>query len=246
MRELLAVAEAPAANITPRHPGVVDGNGYVLAPQGPAQGSVQQIRLDRRDVQGAVDDVRLKARDRGWSEVHWWVGGLTEPDDLAELLGFPVAETITAMALTSAPRGRPAVEVTRVDNVDDFVAAQEIDLACMGWSEDRILEARAGQLEAWERLKDVYLLWLARDGGEAVGYARAAASDGALMLIGAGTLPHARGRGIFTSLVHARWREAADRGTPALVVQANDESGPILEKLGFETLGRIKLLVDRL
>jgi hypothetical protein len=246
MRELLAVAEAPAAHITPRHPGVVEGSGYVLAPQGPERGSVQQIRLDRRDLEGAVDEVRAKARDRGWSEVHWWVGGLTEPHDLAELLGFPVAETITAMALTSAPRGAPAVDVTRVDNVDDFVAAQEIDLACMGWREDRILEARAGQHAAWERLKDVYLVCLARDGGEAVGYARAAASDRALMLIGAATLPYARGRGIFTSLVHARWQEAVERGTPALVVQANRESGPILQKLGFETLGEIRLLADRL
>jgi predicted GNAT family acetyltransferase len=66
------------------------------------------------------------------------------------------------------------------------------------------------------------------------------------MLIGAATLPYARGRGIFTSLVHARWQEAVERGTPALVVQANRESGPILQKLGFETLGEIRLLADRL
>jgi GNAT superfamily N-acetyltransferase len=245
-RDLLAVAEAPAAHITPKHPGVVAGDGFVLSQQHPERGSVQQIRLGARNVEAVVEEIRALARERGWQELWWWVSDLSEPADLAERLGFAVDERITAMAATSAPSGRPTVEVTRVESVEDFIAAQEIDLACQGWNEDRILALRDGQREAWERVKDVFLLWLARDGGEAVGFARAAASDTALMLVGAGTLPFARGRGVFTSLVHARWQAAVERGTPALVVQANEQSAPILERLGFEALGEIQLLVDRL
>jgi len=244
--KLLAVAEAPAAHITPKHPGVVAGDGFVLSQQSPERGSVQQIRLGARDVGDAVEEIRGLARERGWLELWWWVSDLSEPADLAERLGFEVDERITAMAATEAPPGRPTVEVTRVATVEDFVAAQEMDLACQGWNEDRIVALRDGQRDAWERVKDIFLLWLARDGGEPVGFARAAASDSALMLVGAGTLPFARGRGVFTSLVHARWQAAVERGTPALVVQANEQSAPILERLGFEALGEIQLLVDRL
>jgi GNAT superfamily N-acetyltransferase len=243
---LLAVAEAPAAHITPKHPSVVVGDGFVLAPQGLGHGSVQQIRLAGDDVDRAVESVRAVARERGWQTVNWWCSELTQPTDLAERLGYPVGERATAMAASSEPSRGGDLEVVRVETADDFVTAQEIDLACMGWDEERILAAREGQYAAWERLKDVYLLWLARVDGEPVGYGRAAASDAALMLIGAATLPGARGRGVFTALVHARWEAAVARGTPALVVQANGESSPILGKLGFETLGEIQLLADHL
>ena len=63
--------------------------------------------------------------------------------------------------------------------------------------------------------------------------------------MGGAVLPDARGRGVYTSLVHARWDEAVERGTPRLVVGAGSMSAPILLKLGFEEIGAIRLLVDR-
>jgi hypothetical protein len=39
---------------------------------------------------------------------------------------------------------------------------------------------------------------------------------------------------------------AVERGTPVLVVQAGKMSRPILERLGFETVATIRVMVDRL
>jgi GNAT superfamily N-acetyltransferase len=69
--------------------------------------------------------------------------------------------------------------------------------------------------------------------------------DHAVVLCGGATLPEARGRGAYRALVQARWDEAVARGTPALVVQAGSMSRPILERLGFEEVVRVKVLLDR-
>ena len=64
--------------------------------------------------------------------------------------------------------------------------------------------------------------------------------------MGGATLPSARGHGVYTALVHARWDEAVERGTPRIMVSAGAMSAPILERLGFTPVGKVRLLVDRL
>jgi GNAT superfamily N-acetyltransferase len=54
----------------------------------------------------------------------------------------------------------------------------------------------------------------------------------------------ARGRGCYRALVRARWDEAVRRGTPAVTVTANDKSGPVLHKLGFEKVLELRRLED--
>ncbi|MEV7519920.1 GNAT family N-acetyltransferase [Streptomyces sp. NPDC091371] len=56
-------------------------------------------------------------------------------------------------------------------------------------------------------------------------------------LWGGGTDPQWRGRGIYRLLVAHRARVAAERGIPYLQVDASDDSRPILERLGFASLG---------
>jgi hypothetical protein len=56
----------------------------------------------------------------------------------------------------------------------------------------------------------------------------------------------ARGRGVYSSVVHARWQETVERGVPRMVVSAGPMSAPILERLGFRRLGQVRLLRDRL
>jgi hypothetical protein len=48
------------------------------------------------------------------------------------------------------------------------------------------------------------------------------------------------------ALLRARWDEAAARGTPALITQGGSMSRPILERLGFEAVGHVHMLVDNL
>jgi GNAT superfamily N-acetyltransferase len=88
--------------------------------------------------------------------------------------------------------------------------------------------------------------YLAYLDGEPAGFGRVVFAPSAGLLMGGAVLPHARGRGVYTSLVHARWDEAVERGSPRLVVGAGVMSAPILERLGFERIGEIRLLRDRI
>jgi hypothetical protein len=51
---------------------------------------------------------------------------------------------------------------------------------------------------------------------------------------------------MYRALVRARWDHAVARGTPLLVVQAGPMSAPVLDGLGFERHGQIRLFADRL
>jgi GNAT superfamily N-acetyltransferase len=65
-----------------------------------------------------------------------------------------------------------------------------------------------------------------------------------LLLYGGATRERARGRGAYRALLRARWDEVVARGTPALMTQAGAMSRPILERLGFEPVGHVHMLLD--
>jgi GNAT superfamily N-acetyltransferase len=81
--------------------------------------------------------------------------------------------------------------------------------------------------------------------GRIVGSGSSTYLDRAVTLNGGSVAPEARGRGAYRALVHARWEDAAARGTPVLITQAGRMSAPILLRLGFEEVARIHILVDR-
>jgi hypothetical protein len=239
---LLAIAEAPAAHIVPRHPGTVVGDGYVLSQMGPSHGVVQAIRLDSGRLAAARDEVLAAARENGWTGVSWWTSELTRPVALGESLGLDRGETLTALTLTEQPPDGTEFTVRRVETLADFATAQNIDGAEYGLP-PKSADEHAG---SWERLRDTFMLWLAFEGDRPVGMARAAAANDALMLIGGTTVKDERGRGVYRSLVAARWHAAVEHGMPALVVAANAQSSPILQKLGFDSVGEIQTWDDRL
>lgn len=80
-------------------------------------------------------------------------------------------------------------------------------------------------------------------GGRVVAAAYSAYTPWGVILFG-GTLAAARGRGAYRSVVVARARDAARRGTPVLVTHAGRMSRPILERLGFTPVVRIDRLLD--
>jgi hypothetical protein len=216
--------------------------------------SVWRLRLGD-DVGGAVESVRAEMRGRGKERALWLVGESATPAGVAArlaehgLVPDPDEPLLTAMALTAAPRlaaGRLRVEAVR--SYDELLLAQEIDWEAMRVAEEDRSEMRAALPERWELLRGdgVARYYLAYDGDEAIASAHALFGDDAVFLLGGATLPHARGRGAYAALVAARWRDAVDAGTPALVVQATSMSAPILERHGFERLGAIELYADRL
>ena len=88
--------------------------------------------------------------------------------------------------------------------------------------------------------------FLAEIDGRPAATAMSVPSPRGVFLIGGCTAPWARGRGLYRALVRARWEDAVRRGTPALVTQAKpDTSLPILLRLGFVEVCRIRRLEDR-
>jgi Acetyltransferase (GNAT) domain len=250
---LLELAEEPGLWLPPEPSrDVVVAEGYCVVSYGRSVW-VHRIRLAEAAVAGAVEDVRSLLRARGLDEVTWWVGERSTPADLAarlEQLGLEADDPakMTTLAIEREPDGAPGIEVRRVESFDDYLIALEIDWTAFDLPPEERQERRAAARAAWPLIvadgrSSVYLAYL---DGEPVGFGRAVFAPWAALLLGGATLPQARERGVYTALVHARWREAVARGVPRVVVSAGPMSAPILEKLGFERLGRVRLLHDRL
>ncbi len=214
---------------------------------------VQRFRLAPGEVEAAVAEVRALFRSRGRSEVTWEVGPSSTPGDLVErltALGMtPDVETPIAGMVLSRPLPETACDVTGAE-VTDFAGFREhfmIYRRCFGHDRPEATEEEiAHDFERRRGLEDHLRRYLAFAGGQAVAAADAIFVDGAVVLCGGATLPEARGKGAYRALLAARWRDALARGTPLLVVQAGSMSRPILERLGFETVAWIQVMVDRL
>jgi GNAT superfamily N-acetyltransferase len=251
--KLIELAEEPGVWLPPEPSrDVVVADGYVVVTYG-RLASVHRIRLGADGVTAAVEGVRSLLRGRGFRELVWWVGERSTPVDLASQLaacGFEPDDPprLTTLAIASKPGGEATAEVRRVETLEDFLVALEIDWEAFGTPAGERVERRSAARAAWPliRADGRSAVYVASLDGEPVGFGRVIFTPWAGLLLGGATLPGARGRGIYTSLVHARWAEAVERGVPRLVVSAGPMSAPILERLGFERLGGVVLLRDGL
>jgi len=142
----------------------------------------------------------------------------------------PLTSYITALATDQEPPAVDHVEVRRSESDDDHRIAH--DVFARGWGTPRPTSARLdGE-------------WLAYVDGEPVAWAGAHACEHGLFLTGGVTVPEARGRGAYRALVRARWDYAARRGTPGLVVHAEEASRRVLERIGFVRVCDIVELVS--
>ena len=250
---LLELAEEPGLWLPPEPSrDVVYADGYCVVFYGRSVW-VHRIRLDPDGVEPAVAAVRDLLGERGLDEVSWWVGERSTPADLAErleTLGLSPddPDRMTTLSIERPPAGEPSVEVRRVESLDEYLTALEIDWEAFDIPAEERQERRITARAAWPLIvadgrSSVFLAYL---DGRPVGFGRAVYAPWAGLLLGGATLPEARGRGVYSALVHARWREAVARGIPRLVVSAGPMSTPVLERLGFERLGGVRLFRDRL
>ncbi len=210
--------------------------------------TVQRQRFGADEVDEVLDEVRAALRERGRTKTQWEVGSSATPDDLVDrLLARGLVHDrdpyAVALVLTSAPPP-PAPELVagRVETFEDFVAANEVQWEAFDSSEEEIAEARAALEQRWEEAVNVrHAVWL---DGEIVSTGTASATEHGLLLYGGATLARARGRGAYRALLSARWDEAVRLGTPALITQGGSMSRPILERLGFERVGEVHMLID--
>jgi hypothetical protein len=253
-RALAEIAEEPGLWLPD------DGTRQVLPLQGlvaAAYGgslTAERIRLRAGDVDRALRDVRELARVRGVREVVWWLGRRTTPASLEEellargLVPDPEQPELTTLTLDRPPAGRPELEVRRVESLAGYREALAVEDEAFDLPADRRAERRQRAADAWRRESTggAAVYHLAVHEGRPVGFARTVFTPHGGLMLGGATLPDARRRGAYTSLVHARWAEAVARGVPALGTAAGSMSGPVLRRLGFVEHGSVRLLLDRL
>ena len=246
------LAEETTLHLLPRPTfETVERDGYVYI-AGTRSATVHRVRLG--DVAAAVEWTRAESKRRGHRDLTWWVGDSATPADLlAQLpeLGVVVDEeepVLTGMTATSPPPPTEGVEVRRVETLEDYLAALEVDWEVWQTPEAERAERRVLEAERFEPMQSSGVVhhFSAFLDGKRVGFGRAIDTETAVALFGGSVLPEARGNGVYRALVRARWDHAARRGTPTLVVQAGTMSAPVLAGLGFEPHGQIHLLVDRL
>jgi GNAT superfamily N-acetyltransferase len=251
--DLLELAEEPGLWL-PGEPKltVFRGEGFAFVAYG-RSAWVHRLRLEDDQVRPTVNRVSAMLGLKGLAEATWWVGELTTPSGLADRLAELGLEPgnppeMVSFTIAERPSGEPTVEVRRAETLEELLVALEIDWASFEVPEDeRELRRREAEL-AWPQLQadGRQSTYVAYDDGEPVGFGRAVFTRTAALLLGGATLPEARGKGVYTSIVHARWDEAVERGVPRIAVSAGPQSGPILEQLGFEPIGRVRLLAQRL
>ena len=250
---LLELAEEPGLWL-PGEPKltVFRGEGFAFIAYG-RSAWVQRLRLEVDQVEPTVNRISAMLGLKGLVDATWWLGELTTPSDLADQLtglGLEPGEPPEMVSFTIAerPAGEPTVEVRRVETLEDLLVALEIDWESFEAPQgERELRRREAEL-AWPQLQadGRQSTYVAYQDGEPVGFGRAVFTRSAALLLGGATLPQARGKGVYTSIVHARWDEAVERGVPRIAVSAGPQSAPILERLGFEPIGRVRLLRQRL
>jgi GNAT superfamily N-acetyltransferase len=199
--------------------------------------TVCRLRTDR--IADVFHELRARAPR---ARIVWITDGSCESDLRA--LGCrdqdpPLTSYVTALATAKAPPAIPGIEIRRVVTYADFLVAMEV--ANAGWEANVSGDAEA----TWRRHRDrAGGDWLAVLDGRPVAYAGAIAGPRGLFLTGGVTVRDARGRGAYRALVRTRWEEAVRRGTPALVVHAEEASRRVLERIGFERVGNVVELVS--
>jgi GNAT superfamily N-acetyltransferase len=210
--------------------------------------TVQRQRMRADEIDDVLEEVRSLLRERGRETTQWEVGSSAEPSDLVDQLlerGLSRDKDPYAVALVlthEPPSPPPELVARRVETFEEFAAGNAVPWEAFETAAEEIEEARTKLAERWRDSPSVmHAAWL---NGELVAAGTAAPTEHGLLLYGGATLPHARGRGAYRALLRARWEEAVRNGTPALITQGGSMSRPILERLGFERVGEVHMLLD--
>jgi hypothetical protein len=210
--------------------------------------TVQRQRFAAEEVDDVLEEARSLLRARGRGRTQWEVGSSAEPPDLVDLLlerGLVPDKDPYAVALVLAQAPPPptaGIIARRVETFEEFAAANEVQWQAFEMPADEVTEGRALLRQRWHETPSItHAAWLE---GEIVCAGTCAPAPQGLLLYGGATLARARGRGAYRALLRARWEEAVARGTPTLITQGGSMSGPILERLGFEPVGHVHMLLD--
>lgn len=211
--------------------------------------TVQRQRFAAAELDGVLAEVRGLLRERGRTSTQWEVGSRARPEGLVEMLlarGLEHDRDPFAVALVlrrPPPAGPPALEARAVTTLAEYTEAVDVQNLAFGMPPEQAAAHRdllPAQFADPRRV--MHAVWL---DGRMVTAGRAVLTDHGLLLYGGASRPDARGRGGYRALIAARWETAAAHGSPVLLTQGGSMSRPILERLGFEPVGHVHMLIDR-
>lgn len=209
--------------------------------------TVQRQRFPLDEVDDVLQEVRAHLRDRGRTQTQWEVGSSAPPGLVDALLerGLRRDKEPYAVALVMTREPPPAAEglvARRIETYDEYVAANEVQWEAFGSTAAEIAETKTLLPTLFRDGVDLrHAVWL---GGELVCTGTSKPTEHGLLLYGGATKESARGRGAYRALIRARWDDAVALGTPALITQGGSMSRPILERLGFDRIGEVHMLLD--
>jgi hypothetical protein len=246
---LREVAEYPNS-FGPLAPGDerIDTGRYTLC-LGPGKkwNTVQRQRFPLEEVDSVLAEVRAALTERGRTQTQWEVGS-SAPAGLVDALlerGLVRDKEPYAVALVLTHEPPPAAEgltARSVESFEEYEAANAVQWEAFEMPEQDITEARELLPRRYrETVNVMHAVWL---DSEIVCAGTSAPTEHGFLLYGGATLPRARGHGAYKALNRARWDDAVALGTPALITQGGSMSRPILEKLGFERVGEVHMLLD--
>jgi len=226
----------------------IDTGRYTLCmATGKKWNTVQRQRFPLDDVDEVIAEVRATLRERGRPQTQWEVGSSAPPGLVDALLERGVIRDkepyAVALVLAREPPPVPdGLTARAVETFEEYEAASAVQWEAFEMSGEDIAASRELLPQLYRETPNVmHAVWLA---SEIVCAGTAAPTEHGLLLYGGATVPRARGRGAYRALNRARWDDAAARGTPALITQGGSMSRPILEKLGFERVGEVHMLLD--
>lgn len=210
--------------------------------------SVQQVRIEDGEAPDVIAEVRELLAPTGGRVVGWWLTDRATPDDVEAQLLAAGLEIVAddyrldgLLAMEPPPPGPPEIDVRAAATAEEWAEFRTLQDSVF----DNPPERRATPAQLLAEFPTTHAaLFGAFVDGELVGTGAASPSSQGMLLWGGSVRADARGRGCYRALVRARWDEAVRRGTPALTVSANDKSGPVLRRLGFESVLEFRRLED--
>jgi hypothetical protein len=209
--------------------------------------TVQRQRFLLEELDDVLAEVRAALSERGRTHTQWEVGSSAPPGLVDALLARGLTRDkepyAVALVLTHEPPEIAAGLVARrVETFEEYAEANAVQWEAFDMPAAEIAENRELLPQRYrETVNVMHAVWL---DGELVCAGTSAPTEYGLLLYGGATLPGARGRGAYRALVRARWDDAVALGTPALITQGGSMSRPILERLSFERVGGVHMLVD--
>jgi len=209
--------------------------------------TVQRQRFALGELDDVLEEVRAHLRDRNRTQTQWEVGS-SAPAGLVDALlergiGFDKDPYAVALVLTSEPPPpRQGIVARQIETFEEYLDANAVQWEAFATPPEQIEESKRLLPKLFRESVNLrHAVWLDR---ELVCTGTSAPTEHGLLLYGGATRESARGRGAYRALIRARWNDAVALGTPALITQGGTMSRPILERLGFERVGEVHVLLD--